>query len=407
MMKKNLLVAMAGLGGLFFATQAQAQTTVFTESEDVVVTNFDPSNCGPKYYSNAGDNWFIQLGAGVNAPLFENKSDNGDAKTHFTTTYNVGFGKWLNPYVGLRLGFNYGAMHWDNGSYSTARMANANFDVMWDMFNSFHGVNSHRVFSIVPFVGLGGTYAYHFKADGSNVIDNNGKVRHNEWALPVSAGLQVRFRLCSYVDLFFEGRASFYGDNFSNSVYGRPIDIDITAIGGLSFNIGGADFKTYDPCNDLAYINSLNGQINALRGDLAATATALAVAESQLPCPEAQTVVNTIVTPEAAPMLTTVRFTINSDKISAEEMVNVYNVAEYLKANPEVNVNIVGYADKDTGTAAYNQDLSQRRAQSVYNALTKTYGIDGNRLNIQAEGSSEQPYTTNNWNRIVIFVPAN
>ncbi len=106
-------------------------------------------------------------------------------------------------------------------------------------------------------------------------------------------------------------------------------------------------------------------------------------------------------------MMSTVRFKINSANISDEEMVNVYNTAEYLKANPEVNVVIKGYADKDTGTAEYNMELSGRRAKAVYDALTKTYGINANRLSIDAKGSDSQPYDTNNWNRIVIFVPGN
>lgn len=106
-------------------------------------------------------------------------------------------------------------------------------------------------------------------------------------------------------------------------------------------------------------------------------------------------------------MMSTVRFTINSARISNEEMVNVYNTAEYLKANPALNVVIKGYADKKTGTEAYNKALSERRAQAVYDALTKTYGIAKDRLSIEAEGSAQQPYDTNNWNRIVIFVPAN
>ena len=40
------------------------------------------------------------------------------------------------------------------------------------------------------------------------------------------------------------------------------------------------------------------------------------------------------------------------------EMVNVYNIAQWMKANPDANVVIKGYADKDTGTAAYNLKLS-------------------------------------------------
>lgn len=70
-------------------------------------------------------------------------------------------------------------------------------------------------------------------------------------------------------------------------------------------------------------------------------------------------------------MMSTVRFTINSSKITDEEMVNVYNTAQYLKDNPNVNVVIKGYADKDTGTSQYNQALSERRAKAVYDVLTK------------------------------------
>ena len=47
--------------------------------------------------------------------------------------------------------------------------------------------------------------------------------------------------------------------------------------------------------------------------------------------------------------------------------------------------------------------LSERRAQNVYNMLTKEYGIPADRLTIKAEGSDSQVYDVNNWNRIVIF----
>ena len=84
-------------------------------------------------------------------------------------------------------------------------------------------------------------------------------------------------------------------------------------------------------------------------------------------------------------------------------MVNVYNIAQWMKSNPDQNVAIVGYADKDTGTAKYNMGLSERRANAVKDVLVNKYGINPDRLSIQAEGSSVQPYDVNNWNRIVIF----
>ncbi len=402
-MKRNVLLVMAAFGiGLTVTQSANAQDAVMVEEESITVA--DAVDCKTNYYVNRGDNWFIQLGAGIDVPMLENKLDNGKAKRHITAAYNLGAGRWFSPYLGFRFSAYYGAMHWDNDVYCKAQYANLNFDFMWDMCNSLGGVNASRPVSVIPFVGIGGTYTWDYSGNTSNIVRKNGALRKTSWTLPVSAGIQLRFRLCRYVDFFAEVRGSFYGDNFNNYAYDKPIDINIQTTGGFSFNLGGVNYQAYNACKDMAYINSLNGQVNALRGEVAATAAALAAAESQLPCP-------TVEQPDcpevsaAAPMMSTVRFTINSARISSEEMVNVFNVAEYLKANPDVDVLIKGYADKDTGTAAYNKTLSEKRAQAVYDALTKTYGIDKSRLSIAGEGSAEQPYKTNNWNRIVIFVP--
>ncbi len=269
---------------------------------------------------------------------------------------------------------------------------------MWDMFNSLGGVNDNRTFSIIPFVGIGGTFVWDYT--GGSVLNKHGKVRNNTWLLPVSAGLQLRFRLCENVDFIAEGRASLYGDNFSNQVSGDPIECNVEATAGLSFAFGGRSYKSYNPCTYLGYINQLNGQINDLRGSLATCGAALAAAEAQLPCPE----VVAVECPEVqAPLMTTVRFSINSAKVTSKEMVNVFNIAQWMKANPDAKVVIKGYADKKTGTASYNQKLSERRAQSVYNILTKEYGVAADRLTMKGEGSGSQIYDTNDWNRIVIF----
>lgn len=401
-MKKNLLLL--GLCGAVAAVSANAQDAVVVDEEGVVVT--DAVNCKTNYSVGRTDNWFIQLGAGIDVPFVENEAVSGDPKRHITATYNVGFGKWFSPYIGFRLSGTYGSIHWENDGYSRARVGQLNFDFMWDMCNSLGGVNASRPVSVIPFVGLGGAYTYKIQSPGTNVVREGAKYRKTAWTLPVSAGIQLRFRLCQYVDFFLEGRASFYGDNFNGCAYDKPVDINIQAIGGFSFNLGGVKYQAYNACKDAAYISSLNGQVNALRGEVAATAAALAAAEAQLPCPD-PVVVSESTTEVIAPMMSTVRFTINSAKISNEEMVNVFNTAEYLKANPDVNVLIKGYADKDTGTSSYNMELSKRRAQAVYDALTKTYGIDPSRLAVEGEGSDEQVYSTNNWNRIVIFVPGN
>ncbi len=400
-MRTKLLLTMTACGGaLFTANQANAQDAVAVEESLTVI---EAPTCKDNYYSTKHDNWFIQLGAGIQSPFVENYLPQGNAKHHITATYNLGFGKWFSPYIGWRLGLNYGSIHFDDGAFSKAKVANANFDIMWDMFNSFGGVNSKRVFSIVPFVGVGGAYTFDINTPYANIERRGGTIKDNSWTIPVSTGLQFRFRLSQYVNFFLEGRAMWAGDNFNGVAYGDPVDFNISAIGGFTFKIGGDSFKSYNPCNDLAMIAGLNDQINDLRGELAATATALAAAEAQLPCPPQQVIVEQVEQVQPQAVLSTVRFTLNSARISNEEMVNVYNIAEYLKANPDYKLEIKGYADKGTGTSAYNLKLSERRAKAVYDTLTKTYGIDPSRLTISPEGSTTQIYDTNSWNRIVVF----
>lgn len=399
-MKKQLFLMAACGAALMSAAPAQAQDTVVVE--ETTITQIDEVKCKDFYApSSWRDNWFIQLGAGIRSPFVENYRYKGDDSRKMTAVYNLGVGRWISPYLGFRFSAYYGSMHWNQGVTGHARTANLNVDFMWDMFNSIGGYNPDRVFSIVPYIGLGSTFVWRFRPEGmGNDYDRHGNVKSNQWMFPVSAGLQLRFRLCEYADFFAEGRASLYGDNFNNTTANKPVDIDISAIGGFTFYFNGSKFNRYNPCDYVNALNQANAEVNDLRGALAATSAALAAAEAQLPCPDATV---TQIVQEGPAVFPTVRFKLNSAYVSSEEMVNVYNMAEYLKANPGTTVVVRGYADKDTGTSAYNMKLSERRAQAVADILTGDYGIDASRLVLEAAGSDIQPYSTNDWNRIVIF----
>ncbi|QQD17610.1 OmpA family protein [Spongiibacter nanhainus] len=82
-----------------------------------------------------------------------------------------------------------------------------------------------------------------------------------------------------------------------------------------------------------------------------------------------------------------VLFAVDSSVIPAAYRSELAKVAEFMKANDGVKGVIEGHTD-NTGTDAYNQALSQRRADSVRNALIKDYGIAANRLS--AVGFGEQ-----------------
>lgn len=397
-MKKNILFGFAACGAMLLsANVATAQEAVAVE--EVTITETEAVECGDHFYSERGANWFLQIGAGMELPMTDRIADGQEHHRHITASYNIAFGKWFSPYLAWRIGATGGAYHVDADGYNKAKYINANADLMWDMFNSFGSVKSDRFLSVIPFVGLGVSRSWGWAHDPA-LYTQHGAVKTRVWEFPVSVGLQLRFRLCKYVDFFAEGRYGLFGDEFDGSAIGQNVDMNLNVLGGFNINFGGREFKSFNPCDYLGYINQLNGQVNDLRGALATCGAALAAAEAQLPCPE-------VVAPECpdaqAPLLSTVRFTINSAKITSTETVNVYNIAQWMKANPNSNVVIKGYADKNTGTASYNMKLSERRAQNVYNMLTKEYGIPADRLTIKAEGSDSQVYDVNNWNRIVIF----
>ena len=397
-MKKQLFL-MAALGGVLMAANdvnAQETTDVVVEESTFAV---EQVQCKDIYTPGSWrDNWYIQLGAGMRTPLMEQ----GTKERRITAIYNLGVGRWISPYLGFRFSAYYGSMHWQKGTMASARTANLNVDFMWDMCNSIAGYNPSRPVSVIPYIGLGSTFVYRFRnVEGANDYRDKGDLKHNQWMFPVSAGIQLRFRVSPYVDLFAEGRAMFYGDNFNNTVYGRPVDLDISATGGVIIHFTGSKFERYNPCDYVNALNQANAQVNDLRAALATTSAALAAAEAQLPCPEVPDVVAE--ESSSTTIFPTVRFKLNSAYVSSEEMVNVYNIAEYLKANPDAQIVVRGYADKNTGTSAYNMKLSQRRAQAVADILTGDYGISEDRLILQAEGSDTQVYPTNDWNRIVIF----
>lgn len=82
--------------------------------------------------------------------------------------------------------------------------------------------------------------------------------------------------------------------------------------------------------------------------------------------------------------LVNVFFDVNSDIPNAGSTNNLFTIIHYLKTNLTTKVKLFGYADA-RGDEKFNKDLSQRRAQSVYNILLSA-GVDKNRVTIEGIG---------------------
>lgn len=390
--KPFLCTTMLAAASLFVFSQESAAQSNVTVIETVSVEEL-PGKV--HFYSERfGDNMYISLGAGAQT-FFTDHWNTGDnaGNSKFTLAMDFAVGKWFTPYIGGRINAMGGALHYDWPMQADVMTHMRYFgiygDMTFNMSNLIGGYNPDRFFSIVPFAGIG--YNYAFKNTGTD------KKTH---AFPISGGITLNFRLSHYVDFFIEGRANVLGDHFSGVLGGSQVESIVSAVGGLTYKFGKNRFKAYDPYAEQMIINGLNDKVNQLRA-------ALQQCQEQEcpPCPEAVVVQEEAVIEEPCnqDLTSAVRFSINSAVISDEEAINVYNVAQWMKANPDCSITVAGYADKETGTAEYNMQLSQKRADAVKKILVDTYKIDPSRIETVAGGSVTQPYPHNNWNRVVIF----
>ncbi len=81
-----------------------------------------------------------------------------------------------------------------------------------------------------------------------------------------------------------------------------------------------------------------------------------------------------------------VNFETNSDRLLAGASAVLDDAVATLKRNPTITVEVEGHTDSD-GSAAYNEGLSARRAQTVYDYLA-TNGIAEDRMTVRGYGES-------------------
>ncbi|MGD8112497.1 OmpA family protein [Vibrio sp. TRT 21S02] len=79
-------------------------------------------------------------------------------------------------------------------------------------------------------------------------------------------------------------------------------------------------------------------------------------------------------------------FELNSTELKAESASKLDELVEFLNTYPQANVEIVGYTDT-SGAASYNQMISEKRAQSVSDALVAK-GVDASRITARGEGEN-------------------
>lgn len=150
-------------------------------------------------------------------------------------------------------------------------------------------------------------------------------------------------------------------------------------------------------------------------------AEAAPVAAAPVPEPPAPVPAPVVVPPPAVPVpaplveekstfvFRNIYFDTNKSTVKPQSEPILDEVAAYLKANPEVRMEVQGHCD-NRGTAQYNMKLSEARAKSVKTYLVKEEGIEESRLTTRGYGFNKPAApngTVAGWakNRRVEFAP--
>ena len=377
---KKLMIALAFLG---LGTVANAQTTIETPSKYSVATN--------SFWSN----WYIQVGADMSlqnpyGSNLENVFPNGKS-----FGVNLAVGKWFTPGIGTRLKVN-----WENGLLKSERptaghnlwtpdadkggYGAAYFDTQFNLSNLFCGYNENRIWNVIAYPRLGILRNF----DRGSWAPALGVGIENTWSVSKSIGL--------YLDISYVATTSDYMDyqsNIENGDNGVCNGI-ISAELGLQFNLGKATWSkavTVDAYNALAA--SSEEALAKLRADLDRERQINADLRSQLArVPKTQAKPETVIASAAS----SVFFSINSSKIvSKKDLINIEAVASAAK-NANCKVVVTGSADSKTGSSAYNQKLSEARAQAVADELVNL-GVSRDKIEVRAVGGINDvtPYTLN------------
>lgn len=330
------------------------------------------------------------------------------------TLGEIGFGKLLSPNVQVGVGYNFNQVvgarfslntwqskagqKFDGNTYKwkwnyVAPMVDATFNLT----NLFCEYNPDRLVEVGVFGGIGANIAWgnDEAADAQAAILKNEAATEalkygatpleNLWdgtktRFVARVGANVDFRVSDRVKLGVELSANTLSDKYNSKKAGNP------------------DW----------YFNALVGVKVAL-GETHTTKV--------IPAPKpVEKIIERIIekpAPAPAPKVESqaveenfrrdIFFPIGNTNIAKSQTTKIAEIVKYMKENPDAKITLTGYADKGTGSAAFNDKIAARRAQTVYNTLAAK-GVAKSRMIKESKGCRVQPFEENDMNRVTICI---
>ena len=332
--------------------------------------------------------WYAQPMVGFGIHIGEN-----DLGNRISPAVQLSLGRQFSPAWGVRLsavGWDArNALAWPDGGYYSWNYIQGTADVTLSLPGLFSGFNWDRCWDVYAL--LGGGVAVGWNNDDVKGLDAHYLGFDKQWDgtrafLAARGGLGVSYRVHDYISLLLEGNISMLPDHFNSKVgkHRCSRDWQMNIMAGVQIALGKPIKKIARPVPP-------------------PPPPVIEPEPVKVPEPEPVAMADTEPMPVPEPMVVDVYYAINSVTITEPQRVKLDSLVTYLKLNPETKVVITGYADRQTGTAAYNLQISRRRADAVYRYL-KQKGLGDDRMQVSAMGDKEQPRPTMLENRVVICV---
>lgn len=330
------------------------------------------------------------------------------------TLGEIGFGKLLSPNVQVGIGYNFNKVvgarfslntwqskagqKFDGNTYKwkwnyVAPMVDATFNLT----NLFCEYNPDRLVEVGVFGGIGANIAWGndeaadakaaiLKSEAATEALKYGATPlENLWdgtktRFVARVGANVDFRVSDRVKLGVELSANTLSDKYNSKKAGNP-DWYFNALVGVKVALGETHTTKVIPAPKP--VEKIIERI------------------IEKPAPAPAPKVETKVVEEN--FRRDIFFPIGNTNIAKSQSTKIAEIVEYMKENPDAKITLTGYADKGTGSAAFNDKIAARRALTVYNTLAAK-GVAKSRMIKESKGSRVQPFEENDMNRVTICI---
>ncbi len=322
---------------------------------------------------------YIQLQGGASYDF----SEAGDFAKLLSPAAQFAIGYRFDELWGARLAVNgWNAKHasQDTQTLYGFKFVQPNLDLTLDWSSALFGWRADRPVTVYSFVGAGA--AIGLENDKANELAATEYFKalwqpvKTFWSIRPGLGLDIR--ISNRVAFNLEFDAHFLPESFNSRICESQIgmDVHLALLGGLKINLGGRPHKApvYTPVPTYDRPRREEPRKEEPKKEYREEP----VQPAEQPIYQGADV--------------DIFFDLNKSVIRDDQINTLNRLVSYMRNTPEAKVKLDGYADKQTGTAEINQELSEQRVIAVRQYLVSR-GIDQSRISTAAHGDTVQPFT--------------